>query len=241
MDQEKNNQAPVLTQPLTPAGQSTALSGDDTTLVQNQPSVDQLPPSQLPENPVPAQKKEGGILSLFVTIVIALVLVQIINIFFLQSYRVFGQSMYSTLNTNDRLIISKFGKTGAKAIRKDYQPKRGEIIVFQSPIDPEIQLIKRVIGLPGDRVVVSNGSITVYNKEKPEGFNPDDAPYGANLPPTSGKADVKVPENHIFVSGDNREGSNSLDSRNELGTVPEENIIGSLLVRIWPLSEAKFF
>jgi len=186
-------------------------------------------------------KKEGGVLSLFITIIVALLLVQVINVFFLQSYRVYGSSMYSTLENDDRLIISKFSKTTSKISGKLYQPKRGEIIVFQSPVDKDIQLIKRVIGLPGDRVVVDNGSITIFNKDNPKGFNPDDAPYGEDLPKTSGKTDVTVPENHIFVSGDNREGSNSLDSRNELGTVPEENIIGTLKLRIWPLDSAKFF
>lgn len=186
-------------------------------------------------------KKEGGILSLFITIVVALILVQIVNVFFLQSYRVYGNSMYSTLENDDRLIISKFSKTASKITKNDYTPKRGEIIVFQSPVDPEIQLIKRVIGLPGDRVVVSNGTITIFNKDNPKGFNPDDAPYGEDLPPTSGKTDITVPSDHIFVSGDNREGSNSLDSRNELGTVPIDNIIGTLKVRIWPLDNARFF
>lgn len=189
----------------------------------------------------PTPKKEGGILSLFITIIVALLLVQVINVFFLQSYRVYGSSMYSTLENDDRLIISKFSKTTSKITGKVYQPKRGEIIVFQSPIDPDIQLIKRVIGLPGDRVVVSDGSITIFNNDNPNGFNPDDAPYGEDLPATSGKTDITVPDNHVFVSGDNREGSNSLDSRNELGTVPEENIIGTLKVRIWPLNNARFF
>ncbi len=186
-------------------------------------------------------KKEGGIVSLFVTIVVALLLVQIINAFFLQSYRVYGSSMYSTLENNDRLIISKFGKTSSKITGKTYAPKRADIIVFQSPIDPDIQLIKRVIGLPGDRVVVKDGHITIFNKDNPEGFNPDDASYGKDLPKTSGNTDITVPKDHIFVSGDNREGGNSLDSRNELGTVPEDNIIGTLKVRIWPLNDAKFF
>lgn len=187
------------------------------------------------------KKKEGGIVSLFITIVVALVLVQVINIFFLQSYRVYGSSMYPTLNNSDRLIISKLGKTTSKITGKSYQPKRADIIVFQSPVDPDIQLIKRVIGLPGDRVVVKDGKITIYNKENPKGFNPDNAPYGKDLPTTSGKVDIKVPKGRIFVSGDNREGGNSLDSRNELGTVPEANIIGTLKLRIWPLSDAHFF
>lgn len=198
-------------------------------------------PEPISDNPMKPAKKEGGIVSLFATIVVALVLVQVINVFFLQSYRVYGSSMYSTLKNDDRLIISKFDKTSSKITGKIYEPKRADIIVFQSPVDPDIQLIKRVIGLPGDRVVVKDGSITIFNKENPEGFNPDDASYGEDLPKTSGNADVTVPKNHIFVSGDNREGGNSLDSRNELGTVPEENIIGTLKVRIWPLNDAKFF
>ena len=104
-----------------------------------------------------------------------------------------------------------------------------------------MQLIKRVIGLPGERVVVGDGRITVYNDEHPDGFNPDDAPYGKNLPVTSGNIDITVPKGHLFVSGDNREGSNSLDSRNELGTVPQENIIGVMKVRFFPFNSAQFF
>lgn len=208
---------------------------------QGPPMSNQQEPEPVPESPDKKPKKEGGIVSLFVTIIVALLLVQVINVFFLQSYRVYGSSMYSTLSNNDRLIISKFSKTASKITGKTYQPKRADIIVFQSPVDPDIQLIKRVIGLPGDRVVVKDGSITVYNKENPNGFNPDDAPYGEDLPRTSGNTDITVPKDHIFVSGDNREGGNSLDSRNELGTVPEDNIIGTLKVRIWPLNNAKFF
>jgi signal peptidase I len=129
----------------------------------------------------------------------------------------------------------------AKATDKNYVPKRGDIIVFVDPLQPDLQLIKRVIGLPGEHVVVKDGKITVFNKESPNGFNPDDAEYGKNLPVTSGNTDITVPEGHLFVSGDNREGSNSLDSRNELGTVPEENIIGTLQVRIFPFDRAQFF
>ncbi len=199
------------------------------------------PASDTPRPAEPKEKKEGGIISLFVTIVVALLIVQVVNTYFLQSYRVYGSSMYSTLHNSDRLIISKFGRTLTRVGHKTYQPKRADVIVFISPIDPNIQLIKRVIGLPGERVVVSNGRITVYNTDHPEGFNPDDAPYGKNLPVTSGNVDIRVPKGHIFVSGDNREGSNSLDSRNELGTVPEGNILGTLVVRIWPLNSAKFF
>lgn len=187
-------------------------------------------------------KKENGIVSFVATLAIAFVLVQVINLFLFQSYKVFGSSMFPTLHDGDRLIISKVGKTSAKIRGKDYVPKRGDIIVFVDPQRDDLQLIKRVIGLPGERVVVKDGSLTVYNKEHPEGFNPDTSgAYKADLPASSGENDVTVPEKNLFVSGDNREGSNSLDSRNELGTVPENLVIGTLKVRLFPFNSAKFF
>lgn len=187
------------------------------------------------------RNREGGVFSFILTAVTAVILVQLVNTFFYQSYKVFGESMYPTLEQDNRLIIAKIGKTFARIKGRKFQPKRGEIVVFTDPQSPDIQLIKRVIGMPGERVVVKNEHITVYNKEHPNGFNPDDAPYGKVLPPTSGNTDITVPEGHIFVSGDNREGGNSLDSRNQLGTVPEELIVGTLTLRFFPFNTARFF
>jgi len=204
----------------------------------------QQTPSTLPEPKPSSQKKpkkEGGMLSFVITLIIAFVLVQLINLFLFQSYKVFGSSMFPTLHNGDRLIISKVGKTGSRLRGATYQPKRGDIIVFIDPQRSDLQLIKRVIGLPGERVTVKDGKLTVYNTEHPDGFNPDDADYGKDLPKTSGENDVTVPQNSLFVSGDNREGSNSLDSRNELGTVPEGLVIGTLKVRIFPFDSARFF
>jgi signal peptidase I len=195
-----------------------------------------------PNQQMPKKRKEGGLVSFVATLAVAFVLVQVINMFFFQSYKVFGSSMFPTLHDGDRLIISKVGKTGARILGKDYEPKRGDIIVFIDPQRDDLQLIKRVIGLPGERVVVKDGSLTVYNQANPNGFNPDTTgEYTADLPATSGENDVTVPEKNLFVSGDNREGSNSLDSRNELGTVPEELVVGTLKVRLFPFDSAKFF
>jgi signal peptidase I len=206
---------------------------------QAQPSIRPLENNR--EDSIPKERKEGGIFSFIATLVIAFLLVQIINLYFFQSYKVFGSSMYPTLHNSDRLIISKISRSASKITKKTFQPERGEVIVFVDPLQPDLQLIKRVIGLPGERVVVGDGRITVYNDEHPDGFNPDDAPYGKNLPVTSGNIDITVPKGHLFVSGDNREGSNSLDSRNELGTVPQENIIGVMKVRFFPFNSAQFF
>ena len=211
----------------------------NTAPAQAQPSIRPLENSS--EDSIPNERKEGGIFSFIATLVIAFLLVQVINLYFFQSYKVFGNSMYPTLHNSDRLIISKISRSASKITKKTFQPERGEVIVFVDPLQPDLQLIKRVIGLPGERVVVGEGRITVYNNENPDGFNPDDAPYGKNLPVTSGNIDITVPEDHLFVSGDNREGSNSLDSRNELGTVPQENIIGVMKVRFFPFNSAQFF
>lgn len=237
-DDNQNNQIPP-----SPAEPPVSISGQTTQLPGDQPAPTPAPAGPTPGASVaPRQKKEGGIFSFILTLIVAFILVQIINMFLFQSYKVFGSSMVPTLHEGDRLIISKVGKTSARIRGKTYEPKRGDIIVFIDPQQPDLQLIKRVIGLPGERVVVKNGSITVYNGDFPGGFNPDKSGlYSADLPETSGSADVTVPKGQLFVSGDNREGSNSLDSRNELGTVPEELVIGTLQVRLWPFGDAKFF
>lgn len=208
---------------------------------QHESFTDHLKPQLKREKHHPS-KKSGGILSFFATILIALILVQVINMFLFQSYRVIGSSMFPTLNEGDLLIISRIGKTSAKVKKESYQPSRGDIIVFQSPVS-ELRLVKRVIGLPGERVVAKSGKLTVYNKENPSGFNPDKGTeYEDDIPTiTSGNVDITVPKGHLFVSGDNREGSNSLDSRNELGTISQDLVAGKLSVRIWPLSDARFF
>ena len=165
----------------------------------------------------------------------------IINRFVFQSYEVFGRSMTPTLQEHDRLVISKLGKSWSNILSDDYVPSRGTIVVFNSPRDPNIQLIKRVIGLPGDRVVVENGSITIYNEQNPQGFNPDlefDAEFTEF---TTGEKESLVGEGELFVSGDNRNPGGSLDSRNELGLVPAENLIGELVLRLLPIGDASIF
>lgn len=165
--------------------------------------------------------------------------------FVFQSYLVDGPSMESTLQDKDRLIVWKVPRTWAKLTGNSYIPNRGDIIVFTEPNLQEFgrqtnkQLIKRVIGLPGERVVVKDGIVTVYNNDRPDGFQPAvELPDGATVDFTTGEVDETVPENHIFVLGDNR--TNSLDSR-AFGPIAAENIVGKLTARFLPLSEAEKF
>lgn len=171
----------------------------------------------------------------------ALLTAILLNVFVFQSYEVDGQSMQPTLENRDRLIIYKFGKTLSKIERKTFMPSRGDIIVFHKPNGTSDQLIKRVIGLPGDHVVVKNEKITIYNASHPNGFNPDDAPYGGELSATAGNVDVTVGEGEVFVCGDNRVPGASLDSRSILGNVPTKLIVGKLTLRYMPFGNYKIF
>jgi signal peptidase I len=138
--------------------------------------------------------------------------------FVFQSYQVDGPSMEATLQNKDRLIVTKTGRTWSRITGKNYVPKRYEIIIFNhtgefgSQQVSEKQLVKRVIGLPGDRVVVKDNVVTVYNKEHPNGFMIDrEGPEKNVISNTNGSIDETVKPGEIYVMGDNRE--NSLDSR----------------------------
>jgi signal peptidase I len=153
--------------------------------------------------------------------------------------------MMTTLDNHDRLIVWKMPRTWARITGHQYVPARGDIIIFvQSDLaefgqQDSKQLIKRVIGLPGDRVVVANGVVTIYNKNHPHGFQPDKTlPYGKVIPPTSGNVDVTLAKNQIFVCGDNR--GNSLDSRS-FGPVSLDHVVGKLVYRLLPINKAKAF
>ena len=188
----------------------------------------------------PISYRARGFLSLFQLVAGALVLAFIINHIVFQSYEVFGQSMTPTLHEGDRLIISKLGKSWSSLLGRDYLPKRGEIVVFHNPHEEETQLVKRIVGLPGDRVVVAGGNISVINDEYPLGFNFDDE-FDLSLSPTVGNVDMVVPDGEVFVVGDNRVAGGSLDSRNDLGTVPINQMVGDLVIRIFPLNQASWY
>jgi len=198
-----------------------------------------LATSTPPEEPKKSALRDT--LSTIAMLMLALLAAILINLFVFQSYEVDGQSMEPTLQNRDRLIIWKFDKTISAVTNKDYVPNRGDIIVFHKPNGSSEQLIKRVIGLPGERVVVKDGVITVYNSNNPQGIKPDDAPYGSTLEETYGNVDVNVGEKEVFVVGDNRIIGASLDSRSVLGNVPLEKIVGKLVFRYLPIGNVNSF
>jgi len=169
----------------------------------------------------------------------------LINTFVFRSFAVEGRSMEKTLYGGDRLIVNRLPSTVALLQNKTYVPERGQIIVFKNPhfngASPDEYIVKRVIAFPGERVVLKDGEYTVHNSEHPDGFNPDDANRGEPGIPTTGTVDTTVPAGGLFVSGDHRQGANSLDSRNGLGFIPYYDIIGSVSARIFPFDKIRGF
>lgn len=167
--------------------------------------------------------------------------------FVFRSYAVDGPSMETTLQNQDKLIIWKVPRTIARITGNQYIPNRGDIIVLSADNlsacgqQGERQIIKRTVGLPGDRVVVRDGELTVYNAEQPSGFSPDKTlPYNRDnrIPVTDGNIDVTLEANQIFVAGDNR--VDSCDSR-RIGPVEADKVVGKLVLRLLPANHIKVF
>lgn len=196
-------------------------------------------------NSITFKKMTKDIFSLIIFIIAVLVGTILINTFVFRSYNVIGPSMETTLYTGDRLIVNRLPVTWSEIQNKQYTPQRGQIIVFKNPNyiygDTDEYIVKRVIGLPGDHVVLKNGKYTIYNSSHKNGFNPDDYNHGEPGSPTSGSVDTIVPKDELFVSGDHRQGNYSLDSRNGLGMIPLYDVVGPVSIRIFPLNKIRFF
>jgi len=154
------------------------------------------------------------------SIVIAILLALFIMTFIGRSYVVDGASMVPTLHDGERLIVDKL-------TYRFSEPKRGEIIVFKYPANPKYRFIKRVIGIPGDEIMIENGKVYLNGRPLEEDYISE--PINERFGP------FVVPEGTVFVLGDNR--NNSQDSRYfGVGYIPKKLIEGRALMRYWPLT-----
>lgn len=112
-------------------------------------------------------------------------------------------------------------------------PERGQVIIFKAPKNPDIDYIKRIIGLPGETVKVHEGFIYINGNKLPEPYLRDQTTILGNGF-LSEDQEITVPEEEFFVMGDNR--PHSSDSR-EFGPIPKNSIIGKAFIRYWPLSD----
>lgn len=167
-------------------------------------------------------KKKSPLREAIETIVWSLVIALLIIQFVVQSFYIPSSSMEPTLVPGERVLVAKF-------YYRITEPQRGDIIVFRYPIDNRKNLIKRVIGLPGEKIKISNGMIYV-NGEPLQGdkFGRTYYDYGFY-----GEGEKTVPEDSYFVLGDNS--LNSDDSR-FWGYVPRKNILGRAFLIYWPLT-----
>ncbi len=167
----------------------------------------------------PTAKKNSSYISREIIETVALTVLIFLAIHFtVQNFLVDGPSMQPGLHTGEYVLVNKLAYTF-------HQPARGDVIVFELPEDTSQNLIKRVIGLPGDKLVITPNSVTVNGVTIHEPYI--SAPNG---PPAE---TITVPANDYFVMGDNRPVSD--DSR-DWGLLPKDDIIGEAVIVYWPLN-----
>lgn len=160
-------------------------------------------------------------------VIIAFVIMVVFRIFIAEPFVVSGSSMVPNFHNKEYLVVNKFNYRFNK-------PQRGDVIVFKYPKDTSQYFIKRIIGLPGERVQIDGGKVRIFNTEHPDGVVIEE-PYLPSNDATFGKSDiVSLGSSEYYVLGDNRLFSS--DSR-VWGILPEKNIVGRASFRAFPLSE----
>lgn len=170
-----------------------------------------------------------GIWEMSKVLAFALITVLVVRTYLFKPFSVLGASMEPNFENKQYLIVDEL-------TFRFQAPKRGEVIVFRPPNNPKDFYLKRIIGLPGERIKIEEGKVTIFNSSHPDGVVLDEAYLPDDLV-TLGVENMTVPDNHYFVMGDNR--PNSLDSR-RFGTIDKSAIIGRAWIRGLPFSKAGF-
>jgi len=188
------------------------------------------------------------VLEIVKVFLLALVIIVPIRMFLFQPFFVKGDSMFPTFKDGEYLIIKEWGykKTDVGIFGKEFftvehskDLKRFDVVVFRYPKDLSKYFIKRVIGLPGEKVEIEGGKIKISNSQNPNGFFLDEKEYLSSKILTGNQAHEtpwQLSADEYFVMGDNRSGSS--DSR-LWGPVPKDDVIGRAVFRAWPFNRIK--
>ena len=165
-------------------------------------------------------------------VIISLVIIIPVRYYLIQPFYVKGASMEPNFHDHEYLIINEISY-------RFHNPERGDIVVFRYPLNPQDFYIKRVIGLPGERIQIKGGGVYIFNDLEPDGFlliepylEEEISTYGRN------EETIELGSSEYYVLGDNR--SSSQDSRS-FGPVNITYIIGKVLLRGWPPNKFKLF
>ncbi|MDP2629228.1 MAG: signal peptidase I [Candidatus Harrisonbacteria bacterium] len=160
-------------------------------------------------------------------VVISLAIIIPVRYYLVQPFFVRGDSMLPNLEDKDYILVNKLQYRLSN-------PERGDVVVFRYPLDPKEYFIKRVIGLPGETVVIQNNRVTIFNNQNPNGVILEEDIYLPGGQETLGSIRTKLDPNEYFVMGDNR--LHSSDSR-RWGELNKSYIAGKAWVRLWPLNK----
>jgi signal peptidase I len=162
--------------------------------------------------------------SFFRDLLLSLIIAAVVILFIYQPVEVEGYSMMPNLVDRERIFINKFTyRFGLEKI------ERGDLVVFYPPVDRGKSFIKRVIGLPGDDILIRNGTVYVNGKPLQEEYVPSAFRDDYSAPRT-----IRVPHDHYYVMGDHRK--SSYDSRS-MGVIRREDIYGKAVFVYWPLDK----
>lgn len=170
------------------------------------------------------------LLELTQVVLVSLAIIIPIRYFLVQPFYVKGASMEPSFFDKEYLIIDEISY-------RFREPERGDIVVFRYPLDPNQFFIKRIIGLPGEKIRINDGQITIFNSKSLEGQILDESPYLDHVF-TVGEKTITLKADEYYLLGDNR--NSSLDSR-VFGPVKNKLIIGRVWLRGWPLARLDSF
>ncbi len=174
---------------------------------------------------------------------IAAMIIVPVRMFLFQPFVVNGASMEPNFHGGEYLIVNEVGykevRLGDLVLRRSTRDlRRGDPVVFRFPEQPRAFFIKRVIGLPGERVVIRDGKIRIYNTLHPEGFDLDESYLPRDVITIADQEEYVVGNNEYFVIGDNR--GHSYDSR-MWGPLDKRYVMGKVLMRLWPPTKIEVF